>query len=108
MKDTKTLIEIAQHRLRDAADAVMLAELSRPSMKDWHAGHIRHLLRRAGKALKAAAVLPRPRPLFYNVQGERITVDRVGALKVGRLALSTRRAAALLALWQWRGVARFA
>lgn len=107
MKDRKTLIEIAQHRLQDSADAVMLAELSRPAMQDWHAGHIRHLLRRAGKAVKeAGAVLPRPRPLFHNGQGERITVDCGGALKVGRLTLSTRRAAALLALWQSRCVAR--
>jgi len=109
MKDTKTLIEIAQHRLRDAADAVMLAELSRPSMKDWHAGQVHQLLRRAAKALKeAGAVLPRHRPLFHNGQGERITVDCEGALKAGRLTLSTRRAAALLALWEQKGVARFA
>jgi len=108
MKDTKTRIEIAQYRLRAAADAVMLAELSRPTMQDWHAGHIRQLLRRAAKAVKeAGAVLPRPRPLFYNSR-IRITVDRKGALLVGRLTLSTRQAADLLALWQQKGVARLA
>ncbi len=108
MKDTKTRIEIAQYRLRAAADAVMLAELSRPTMQDWHAAHIRQLLRRAAKEVKeAGAVLPRPRTLFYNSR-IRITVDRKGALLVGRLTLSTRQAADLLALWQQKGVARLA
>ena len=108
MKDTKTRIEIAQYRLRAAADAVMLAELSRPTMQDWHAGHIRQLLRRAAKAVKeAGAVLPRPRPLFHNGKVA-IRVCPEGALKVGKLALSTRQAADLLAYWQAQSVARYA
>ena len=108
MKTRQTLIEIAQHRLRDAADGVMLAELSRPTMQDWHAGQVHQLLRRAAKAVKeAGAVLPRPRPLFHNGKVA-IRVCPEGALKVGKLALSTRRAAALLAYWEAQSVARYA
>jgi hypothetical protein len=77
-------------------------------MKEWHAEQVHQLLRRAAKAVKeAGAVLPRPRPLFHNGKVA-IRVCPEGALKVGKLALSTRQAADLLAYWQAQSVARYA
>lgn len=111
---TRTVLESVQYSLRNAADAMITGACLSQEAREGHAKHIAQMLKKAGRATIAAKARLglTSRPLFHTGTAS-LTLDPAGALKVAlksgkQMRVSTEKAVALLALWQYRGNVRFA